>query len=89
MSLGWQLAKEITAGNLGAVQKLLSANDLLNKPIRECANATPLSYACLHGELQVVHELIRRNADLLTEDIDGRAPLHCGNSNATCMDMSP
>eukprot|EP00656_Telonema_subtile_P027477 TRINITY_DN29570_c0_g1_i1.p1 TRINITY_DN29570_c0_g1~~TRINITY_DN29570_c0_g1_i1.p1 ORF type:complete len:191 (+),score=25.07 TRINITY_DN29570_c0_g1_i1:49-621(+) len=87
MSAAWHLAENIAEGTLEQVSRQLdSTPELLNRPIRECAEATPLGYACRLGKVLIVRELLRRDADLLIQDSTGACALHraCERGHVDC-----
>ena len=83
MSQQQALAQEILEGDLEAVLTRLGQDeDLLDRKIQAVGDASPLSFACLHGQAAIVRELLQRSPDLICQDAAGRSALHCGDSPA-------
>jgi ankyrin repeat protein len=69
------LVEAVKAGDLARVQKLLQDNPKLINQKDASFSATPLHYAALKGNLEMVQLLVSRGADLKAVNRDGETPL--------------
>ena len=74
-----QLAEDILAGDIQALRTRLDQDaENVDRKLHAAGDASPLSFACLHGKIDIVKELLERNPDLICQDAAGRSALHCG-----------
>eukprot|EP00658_Telonema_sp_P-2_P026503 TRINITY_DN20707_c0_g1_i3.p2 TRINITY_DN20707_c0_g1~~TRINITY_DN20707_c0_g1_i3.p2 ORF type:complete len:113 (-),score=33.58 TRINITY_DN20707_c0_g1_i3:67-405(-) len=57
-------------------QRLNEHPDLVDRRVKQAGDGTLLIFACYHGKIGIVRELLGRQPDLITQDNEGRAALH-------------
>eukprot|EP00658_Telonema_sp_P-2_P026502 TRINITY_DN20707_c0_g1_i2.p1 TRINITY_DN20707_c0_g1~~TRINITY_DN20707_c0_g1_i2.p1 ORF type:complete len:663 (-),score=151.78 TRINITY_DN20707_c0_g1_i2:108-2096(-) len=67
-------------------QRLNEHPDLVDRRVKQAGDGTLLIFACYHGKIGIVRELLGRQPDLITQDNEGRAALHtaCERGHADC-----